>query len=68
MEWSVNVELSGDDVWYYLVNTLYFRNIGDCVGSVFILVGFDLSLENKKTKSGEIKHKMLAFAELCVAE
>lgn len=36
--------------WSYLVNTLYFRNIGDSVGSVFVIVGFNFSLENEKTK------------------
>lgn len=32
------------------MNTLNFRNIGDSVGSVFVIVGFNFSLENKKIK------------------
>lgn len=36
--------------WSHLVNTLNFRNIGDGVGPVFVIVGFNLSLENTKTK------------------
>lgn len=38
------------DVMVYLVNTFNFRNIGDSVGFVFVLVGFSLSLEYEMTK------------------
>lgn len=31
----------------YLVDTFNFRNIGDSVGSVFVIVGFNLSLKEK---------------------
>lgn len=60
MDWFVHV-VPRLAAWSYLVNTLNFRNIGDSVSSVFIIVGFDLSLENKKTKEGL---KMLHFATL----
>lgn len=60
MDWFVHVvpRLTAGS---YLVNALNFRNIGDSVGSVFIFVGFDLSLANKKTKEGL---KMPHFATL----
>lgn len=32
---------------HYLVNAFNFWNICDCVGTTFIFVGFDLSLEIK---------------------
>lgn len=38
--------------FHYLVNTFNLWNICDCVGSTFIFVGFDLSLENKKWAVG----------------
>lgn len=31
----------------YLMDTLNFRNIGHSVGSVFVIVGFNLSLQDK---------------------
>lgn len=37
---------------HYLVNTFNFWNIRDRVGSTFIFVGFDLSLENKTRAVG----------------
>lgn len=40
------------------MNALNFRDIGDSVSSVFVFIGFDLSLANKKTKEGL---KMLHF-------
>lgn len=33
----------------YLVDAFNFRNIGDSVGSIFVLIGFNLSLEDKKS-------------------
>lgn len=33
----------------YLVDPLDFRHIGHSVGSVFVLVGLNLCLENKQT-------------------
>lgn len=37
---------------FYLVNTFNFRNISDSVGSGFLPVGFNLSLEYKTSKRG----------------
>lgn len=41
------------------MNALNFRNVGDRVGSVFILVGFDLSLKRRRTQQYKIRRDAL---------
>lgn len=45
------IQCSAKKVWAHLMDTLNFGQIGDGVGSVFVFVGFDLSLDNKKVGS-----------------
>lgn len=47
---NVGLDCKKNATCSYLVNTLNFRNICDSVGSLFVLVGFNFSLEKKKTK------------------
>lgn len=49
---GTNVHQKKRAAWSYLVNAFNFRNIGDSVGSVFVIVGFNLSLEIRRQNKG----------------